>query len=126
MKSDFDLIKQILLSIEDSEEGWLEKQPELPGYRASEVKYHIRPLIQAKLISAVTEPDPNDPDGRVYWYIRLKWKGHEFLDKIRDEKIWKATKENAAKIGNWSLSFIGEIAKSVAKVEAKNRLGLDL
>ena len=43
----------------------------------------------------------------------LTCSGHEFLISIRSETTWHKTKEAAKKAGNYSLTAISEIAKSV-------------
>ena len=57
--------------------------------------------------------------------LYLTWQGHEFLNSIRDPEVWSKTKEGAKKVGNFSIQFIGEIAKAYAKHVAKERLGID-
>jgi hypothetical protein len=40
------------------------------------------------------------PDGYVALPKRLTWNGHEFLDAVRDDEVWRRTKEGARKAGN--------------------------
>jgi hypothetical protein len=51
---------------------------------------------------------------------RLTWKGHEFLDDIRDSGIWEKTKKRLSGLPSVSLSIVAEIAKA----EIKKHLGL--
>lgn len=50
----------------------------------------------------------------------LTWKGHEFLDDIRDPDIWQKTKERAGSLASVGIAFVWEIAKA----EIKTKLGL--
>jgi hypothetical protein len=46
---------------------------------------------------------------------RLTFKGHEFLDTVRDSEVWKLTKESAQKAGVASVQVLFEIGKAYAK-----------
>ncbi|PBQ23875.1 hypothetical protein CNR29_07530 [Levilactobacillus brevis] len=42
---------------------------------------------------------------------RLTWKGHEYLDNIRNDTIWKETKNTViSKVGSASLSIVSSVA----------------
>lgn len=43
----------------------------------------------------------------------LTWEGHKFLDTIRDQKIWKTTKEVASHLESVSITLISNIASNV-------------
>lgn len=45
----------------------------------------------------------------------LTWDGHQFLDNIRDDGIWKETKNITSKVGSASLTILTEVAASVVK-----------
>ncbi|ARW15261.1 hypothetical protein S101446_00120 [Komagataeibacter europaeus] len=53
----------------------------------------------------------------------LSWKGQEFLDTIRDDSIWKKTKEKA---GSASFDILTAVAKAVLKDRIKSLTGLDI
>ncbi|MDF2900348.1 MAG: hypothetical protein K0Q62_407 [Phenylobacterium sp.] len=57
---------------------------------------------------------------------RLTFRGHEFLDTIRDPEVWRLTQEGAAKAGGAGVQFLWELGKAYARQVAKERLGLDL
>src|SRR6185369_52370 len=118
MKLDQDLVRQILLGIEASDESpqhWVSF--DLPGTPRETVSYHIQLLHEAGLI--VGQDTSSLSDYR--WEAkRLTYSGHEFLDTIRDSGVWRATKSAAAKAGGASISFLWEIAKA----ELRGRLGL--
>lgn len=40
--------------------------------------------------------------------IRLTMAGHEYLDTIRDEEVWRRTKEGDRAVGSFSLATLGE------------------
>ena len=51
---------------------------------------------------------------------KLTWKGHEFVDTIRDSGIWNNVKERLKGLPSVALSVVAEIAIA----EAKKRLKL--
>lgn len=71
-------------------------------------------LISGKVTWGSDRPMSIDPRN-------LTFKGHEYLDNIRDPEIWKQTKSIAAKAGSVSLDLMSSIA---AKVITK-ALGLE-
>jgi hypothetical protein len=87
MKRDLDLIRKILLAIEEAPSGWA---PELSfkGYTPAQVGYHSYLLIDAGLArgSDVSTMGSESPEGMI---TSLTWAGHEFAEAARDEKRWK-------------------------------------
>jgi hypothetical protein len=124
MKRDMDLVREILLAVEASEEsplGWTDV--EIEGRSREEISYHIALLDESKLLIA---QDLSDYDSYHYAVKRLTWDGHEFLDTTRDPTIWGKTKEGAGSVGSASFEFMGEMAKSYVKHLANEKLGLNL
>ncbi|WP_353198249.1 DUF2513 domain-containing protein [Sandarakinorhabdus sp.] len=126
MKRDMELIRKILFHIEACERPNGPDQIDLPEESPDAVSYHVSLLLEANLIQGMVQPDPNSVYGCWIYHPSLTWNGHEFLDNVRDDAVWKKTKEGASKVGGWSISLVGDIAKAVLKVEAKRRLGLDI
>ena len=126
MKRDIELIRTLLLSIEGQDQG---KDDDIgidaPGYEPAIVNGHLRLLKEAALIDAHEVPD-DETDIFHYVPTRLTWRGHEFLDTIRDPEIWRKTKGGASKIGTASVEFIWEIAKAYGKHAINERLGLQI
>ena len=53
--------------------------------------------------------------------LRLTWSGHEFLDAMRDDNVWKKVRYHVIKPGvSWTVSLLFEALKN----EARIRLGL--
>lgn len=104
-----DLIRNILLRIEDYSKptGWVSIT--IDGYTDSVISYHIKLLAQAGLIEAYNGSDSAGFD----WKAKsLTWEGHEFLDAARNNKIWEKTK---AVIKSKALGTSFEIVKEVLK-----------
>ncbi len=88
MKRDMELIRKILFFLETRSHLKAEKVLPIKGYEEATVIYHQLLLAQAGLIDF--EPELTKT-GRVIraWVIGLNWRGHEFLDSIRSEKVWR-------------------------------------
>jgi hypothetical protein len=92
-----DLARKILLAMEKDEEctgpGWvngLDLGGEPPD--PARLVYHVMLLAEAGLIIA---RDMTNTSGMAWMPVRLTWEGHEFLDKARDEGIWRKAVELA-------------------------------
>ena len=88
MKRDMELIRKILFFLESR--TFLKAELDLPieGYKRDDIRYHILLLAQAGLIDF--EPEKTK-SGRIIrpHVLGLNWAGHEFLDSVRSEKVWK-------------------------------------
>ena len=132
MKLNLDCVRNILLCIEDNAglrqpcffiDSGLEKSQiaigrdpiPIPFYQAEllnhcnndELIYHINYCIKANLLTDT----PHD----AYQIIitDLTPHGHEFLENIRDNKIWSGVKDIATKVGSKSLDSVCLIASNV-------------
>ncbi|EOA2468278.1 DUF2513 domain-containing protein [Listeria monocytogenes] len=54
----------------------------------------------------------------------ITWSGHQFLDNIRDDEVWRKTKKSASRFSSVSVSFLSTIASSVLSQMIKNNLGV--
>jgi len=96
MKRDIDLIKEILIQIEKSNQvkGWINIQ--IPGRSSKEVYYHIKLLHEAGLIEAVNQ---STKSGFMWVAKSLTWNGHEFLDAARNDTVWENLKNKVKEHG---------------------------
>lgn len=117
MKRDMDLIRKILLALEDWSEYSLPArtinyQLEKDGYSQEVVSYHVWLLADAELV--VTTPEQEDD----WWFpVYLTWSGHEFLEAIKDDNRWNKVK----KAMNGAGGFVYEVGKQVALELLKNQ-----
>jgi hypothetical protein len=95
MKRDLELVRRILLDIEDNREtsGGHSSWSSLvdAGYPAEAIHYHVQLLHDAGLIHA-DELVPGQ-----WWPERITWAGHEFLDSARNDKLWNEAKRRVEK-----------------------------
>ena len=88
MKRDMELVRRVLLEIEQSTnvDDWIDLGIE--GYSPEEISYHVKILAEAGLLEA---QDLTTNDEFEWKPKSLTWKGHEFLDAARNETVWKKT-----------------------------------
>lgn len=123
MKRKMELIRDLLLLIEEQGNDlgrWIEDIL-VEGNTEAEVNHHIWLLADSGLIKFI---DLSTSDGQCFRPYCLTWQGHEFLDDIRSQDVWKATLELARKGGSESLSAVWQISKSILQKRLEKHLGL--
>jgi hypothetical protein len=132
MKRDAELFRSLLLKIEQSE---YDKEATNPwqqllyeGCGPDEVGYHARMMIEQGFLSegSVILIAGDQAGAPVVKYLpdAITNSGHEFLDSVRDENIWRKAKSTASAAGNASIAALWEIAKELAKTAAAVAIGL--
>lgn len=116
MKLNKDCIRDLLIYLEDNlsythriSTGSLS----LKDYTRDELVYTVERLSEAGFINATKICD--GPCAPTYHIFSLSYNGHQFLDTIRDDKIWKNTKIAASKLASVSIPIFQEIASSLIK-----------
>jgi hypothetical protein len=115
MRRDPDLIRKMVLSIEDHPSGWAPDKLEFEGYTDTQVGYHAWLLIDAGLARGqdTTSTGSGGPEGYI---MSLTWAGHEFADAARDESRWTsamgAVKEKG---GTVTLGVLTQLLVSLMK-----------
>lgn len=113
-----DLVRHLLLNIEEEmteDHGfdWTEFGDE--DYEPR-VCYDLVLMHEAGLIHAAVQDMGSR--GGLYASIaapqRLTWDGHEYLDTIRDEAVWRKTKQAVQAAGGFSLKVLAGIATAAA------------
>jgi len=82
MKRDLNLLRELLLVIEDADAVLPRQRVELAS-SVPKVQHHLRLLVEAGFVRGVGETS----DGSIS--VRLTWQGYEFLELIRDGSIWQ-------------------------------------
>jgi hypothetical protein len=121
MKRDMDLVRRILLQVEEADEEALTSRPlDIEGYDGATVARHVEIMQEANLVDAhVMRADGVPPyAARVF---RLTWQGHDFLEATRNDTIWAKTKSFVVERGGGA-SF--EVIKAIAIKFAATHFGL--
>jgi hypothetical protein len=115
MKRDMDLVRLILMQMEDDE-----APADMSTYSEDQILYHCGLVIQAGLVEGKVVED-NQGNIRGAAMQRLTWAGHDFLDAARNDAIWKKAREKIVSIGGaWTI----EILKALLLHETKVSLGI--
>ena len=121
MKRDLDLIRVIMLTLEEKMEYSQNFQSNklieaINDETASmdKLAYHIGLLLESNFIKAIEykhqSGEPTD-----YLINNITSKGQDFIDTIRQDTTWNKIKERAYNLGGFSLSFLIEIGKDYLK-----------
>ena len=111
-----DLIRKLLLTVEEAPDAALQRMPTFEGYSVDAVAEHTRLTFDAGLLEGASFKPLSGPPQ--FANISLTWSGHEFLEKTRDPEIWEKTKSAAGKVGSFSFPLIMELAAGYMKAKA--------
>ncbi|WP_082113914.1 DUF2513 domain-containing protein [Kiloniella litopenaei] len=64
--------------------------------------------------------------GGGYCVERITSKGHDFIDSVRDPKIWAKTKKGVLEAGGFSIELLSDLAKGLIKQQISKATGVDL
>ena len=116
MKRDMDLIRAILLEMEQAPSRDIKIHAR--GYSPEQIAYHLKLLKQAGLIEAI---DQTNFDGLAFIPTSLTWQGHEFLEATRNEGVWQKLK---AELKDRGLSIPFKLVEELATKITAEYLGL--
>lgn len=124
MRRDMDLVRTILLKVDAADTPLSMSALVTHEYDESLVAYHLGMMIEeAGLLSGI---DASTLSGTYWIEIALTWHGHEFLDSVRDDNIWRQAKAGLSKAGGFSLELIGDLAKGLIKTQIARHTGVVL
>ena len=129
MKRNMDLIRDLLLRIEAQHIPVgsalllaFDRPPLMaPGERVDDIAYAMRMIEDAGFLDLT----PSQPAVGVA-FRGMSWRGHDFLDSVRDPKIWQETKDAASKAGGFTMGLLADLAKGLIKTQIKKHTGVDL
>ncbi|MFB9887893.1 DUF2513 domain-containing protein [Balneatrix alpica] len=124
MKRNWDIVREILTKMEEcSSPGDTLSLSSFDTERAAEISYHAELLLEAGLIDGQMSKTINHgPHG--FFLRRLTWSGHEFLDSIRSDSIWKKTKNVFASKGiEMTVDLVKSVATELTNSALKGEIG---
>ena len=121
MKRDLDLIREIMLVLEDKMEyGKNFKSTQLieviqdKTLSAEKLAYHVGLLVENDFIKAkeykYQSGEPTD-----YLINTITSQGQDFIDTIRQDTTWNKIKEKAYSVGGFTLPLLMDIGKEYLK-----------
>jgi hypothetical protein len=125
MRRDLGLIRELLLKLESlsGPHAWYmihltDPAVQIEGRTPDEIEYHLQMLVEHGFIE---EPRSGPMEGIMF--KKLTWEGHDYLDAVRDPKVWGKTKEATERVGSWTFEIVKELAKGYIKSELQ-KIGL--
>ena len=108
MKRDWECIRSILLRLEEEGDttGYLPAE-RIPGFDAETASYNMKLSIEAGLIEGKCVKVP-----ALHCVAQaMTWQGHEFLDKVRSDRVWNRVKAMAREQAvPLSFHLVGDLA----------------
>jgi hypothetical protein len=124
MKRDLNLVRLILLKIEETAPGQSVFHLTFEGFDPDIIAEHVEILHEAGLIEAILSRSMNNLGVLVisnYDIRRLTWEGHDFVANSRNKNIWEQFQLTVKEKGG-DISF--SVAKQLLTKLAINQFGL--
>ena len=88
MKRDLELIRKLLLAVEEKPTGFVPDEIRIDGYTLEQIGYHSYLVIDQGLAQGIelTTHGDTSPNWRI---LNLTSAGHDFVDAARNESIWQ-------------------------------------
>ena len=119
MKRDMNLIRELLLQLEESSAEVYISNLEVAGYSDEEIAYNAYLMIDGGLAEGRQSKEINQMgDSRpvAVTLTNLTWDGHEFFDSIKNDSVWKKILGHVQdKGGSAPFNVIGQLAVLFAK-----------
>ena len=111
MRMEIDLIRELLLKIEECTDREGLSHVDIPGYSQDQIAYHVYLLNDAGFINAVLFDTSTIPEA--YVIHGLTWDGQNFLKNVQSNTIWNQVKERAGQLGGEaSIMILGRLAEA--------------
>ena len=124
MKRDMDPVRRILLTAEAASDRLDETDFVYDAWSPQMVMYHLGLLISCDYLDGYIHVDKNrDPINAVI--TGVTWSGQDFLDAMRDDRVWvRAKKAVADSVGSTTFEVIKQACVLVATQAIKAQLGI--
>lgn len=120
MKRNMDIVKKLLLLIENNEDDRCELK--IPDDINKDIAaYHLKIMDQAGYTKSVIRYASDE----LYWISSsLTWQGHEFLNAIKNERAVEIAEKEAESKGSKLADLPFEVVKQLVIASSKQLLGL--
>lgn len=125
MKRDLDLVRSILVYVEKADDEVDADEMVTDAYSPELVHYHIKLMAYQGLLDLAE--DVRDMNGADVSLVvsGLTWAGQDYLDAIRDKKVWlKAKKAIREAAGSTTFEVVKQAASMAALTLIKDNLGI--
>lgn len=125
MRRDLDLVRSILIYVEKAEDEVDAEDLVTDSWPFETVAYHIRLMAHHGLVDL--SDDTRDMNGETLSLTvsGLTWDGQDYLDAIRDPKVWAKVKKTVKEaIGSTTFEVVRQTEALVAMSMVKASLGM--
>lgn len=91
----------------------------LSNYSKKDIMYSVVKLEECGFIKVLSKFPPNKPYLERCTIEDITYRGHQFIETVKEPTIWEKTKSIASKIGNHTIGFIEGTAHDIAVESAK-------
>ena len=95
----------------------------IKDFSPEEIIYSVDKLLEAEYLTGEKYISPGETLPIIV-IASITWQGHQFLDNIRDDGVWKDTKKIISKFSSVSLSLTSSVAAQLITAFIKSQLGL--
>jgi hypothetical protein len=115
MKRDLELIRKMILAVEDLPTASVSGELKIDGYTEEQIGYHSYLIVDAGLAEGFNVGGINS-SGPMWMIDHLTSAGHDFADASRNEGTWqKAVSIIKEKAGGATIEMVKEVLLSVIK-----------
>ncbi|SCZ38087.1 Hypothetical protein SAMN03159306_04946 [Pseudomonas sp. NFACC48-1] len=131
MQRDPELIRLLMLKLEAlplpaMSIAMINCREDLPvdGYTSDQIIYHVDQILMNEWIDTAGDRGLN-PNAQ-FSFRALTPAGHDFIDSVRDEVIWKLTKDGVSAAGGFTLDTLAALGKAFIKKQLEKLTGLEI
>ncbi|OFJ46011.1 hypothetical protein BJN42_10725 [Pseudomonas koreensis] len=131
MRRDPELIRQLMLKLESLDMPAMaiamiscSKDLEIDGYTSEQVIYHMDQILMSGWIDSAGGRGMN-PSAQ-FSFRALSPAGHDFVDSVRDEEIWKLTKDGVTAAKGFTLQTLSALGKAFLHKQVEKYTGLEM
>lgn len=127
MTRDMDIIRTLLLKLESRYKGvgtlsfaYGDEELAIEGVDTAVILYNLALLVNARFVKGRVTAT------REFMMEGMTWAGHDFLDSVRDDEIWRRTKEGVTAAGGFTFDLVKALAKGCLQKKVQMLTGIDL
>lgn len=132
MRRDPELIRLLMLKLESWEKpstavfnmSYTKLLPD-NGFSQDELHYHVSQILQKGWVDTAGAPWHMSISGQ-FTFAGLTPAGHDFVDSVRDEDVWRLTKDGLKGMGSYTLETIAALGKGYMKKKLTELTGIPL
>lgn len=125
MKRDLDLVRSILIRVENADDEVDADAMATERWPREMVAYHVRLMEHHGLLDVSQDFRDMNGDTIELTVAGITWSGQDYLDSIREPKVWDRVKKTlASTVGSTTLDVVRQTGSMVALSMVREGLGM--